>query len=121
MCYYCVGIPIAYLAAFRLGLGAVGLWCGIAVAANLALPAYLIIVGCLRWENEAARAAQLVAEGEGEGRGNSEAAKGCGKIVSVGCVEVSVGRASAHSNGSSDGCRRSALLRACASGLASLP
>lgn len=42
ICYYCVGIPLAYLAAFHTSLGPTGVWVGLAVASNL-------VTSCLGW------------------------------------------------------------------------
>ncbi|KAF8060322.1 DTX16 [Scenedesmus sp. PABB004] len=83
--YWVFGLPIACLLAFPGGLGALGLWTGLACTASLQALLMTLTVFKFNWVEEAARAKALVAAGElllededpydGHGGGAKEAEK----------------------------------------------
>ena len=82
--YYLVGIPTAYYFAFRAGLGAPGLWWGLACASNLAMPVFCVIFSTIDWGKEAHRSKELHEhdgeEGAGAGAGGGEMGKALGAV-----------------------------------------
>lgn len=59
-CNYAVGLPLMLLLAFRLRLGAEGLWWGIAAGATLQTCSLAVLVARFNWTHEAVRADRLV-------------------------------------------------------------
>lgn len=62
--YWGVGLPFACLLAFKMGLGAMGLWTGLACTASLQSLILSIIVFKFDWNAEVVRAKALIASGE---------------------------------------------------------
>ncbi|PNW77624.1 hypothetical protein CHLRE_10g444900v5 [Chlamydomonas reinhardtii] len=62
--YWGIGLPFACLLAFRMGLGAMGLWTGLACTASLQSLILSWIVFKFDWNAEAQRAKALIAAGE---------------------------------------------------------
>ncbi|PNH05195.1 MATE efflux family protein 5 [Tetrabaena socialis] len=62
--YWGIGLPFACLLAFRMGLGAMGLWTGLACTASLQSLILSWIVFKFDWNAEAQRAKALIASGE---------------------------------------------------------
>ncbi|GIL78274.1 hypothetical protein Vretimale_7649 [Volvox reticuliferus] len=62
--YWGLGLPFACLLAFRMGLGAMGLWTGLACTASLQSLILSWIVFKFDWNAEAQRAKALIAAGE---------------------------------------------------------
>ncbi|XP_066372407.1 protein DETOXIFICATION 52-like [Miscanthus floridulus] len=64
--FYLVGMPVAVLLAFGLGVGFVGLWMGLLAAQVYCAGLMLFVVGSTDWEAQARRAQELTSGAEGE-------------------------------------------------------
>lgn len=62
--YWGIGLPFACLLAFRMGLGAMGLWTGLACTASLQSLILSWIVFKFDWNAEAQRAKALIEAGD---------------------------------------------------------
>ncbi|KAG1658935.1 hypothetical protein FOA52_007127 [Chlamydomonas sp. UWO 241] len=64
--YWGIGLPISCVLAFKMGLGAMGLWTGLACTASLQSLYLSAVVFRFDWSAEATRAKGLIASGEAE-------------------------------------------------------
>lgn len=64
--YWGLGLPISCVLAFRMGLGAMGLWTGLACTASLQSLILTWIVFHFDWNAEVERAKELIASGEAD-------------------------------------------------------
>mmetsp|Transcript_36261 Transcript_36261/g.107068 ORF Transcript_36261/g.107068 Transcript_36261/m.107068 type:complete len:165 (-) Transcript_36261:27-521(-) len=64
--YWVIGLPASCLLAFKLGLGAMGLWTGLACTASLQSLVLTYVVFRFDWSAEAAHARALIASGEAD-------------------------------------------------------
>lgn len=62
--YWGLGLPFSCFLAFRVGMGAMGLWTGLACTASLQALLLSYVVFKFDWQAEATRAKQLIASGE---------------------------------------------------------
>uniref|UniRef100_A0A0D9WR74 Protein DETOXIFICATION n=1 Tax=Leersia perrieri TaxID=77586 RepID=A0A0D9WR74_9ORYZ len=78
--FYLVGMPVAVVLAFGLGVGFVGLWVGLLAAQVCCAGMMLCVVGSTDWEAQARRAQALTSSSDGVGNDDIEvgspAAKG---------------------------------------------
>uniref|UniRef100_A0A0E0E2U9 Protein DETOXIFICATION n=1 Tax=Oryza meridionalis TaxID=40149 RepID=A0A0E0E2U9_9ORYZ len=75
--FYLVGMPVAVVLAFGLGVGFVGLWVGLLAAQVCCAGLMLCVVGSTDWEAQARRAQALTSSAAASGKAN--AAEGGGR------------------------------------------
>jgi len=50
ICYYCFGMPLALIFAFKIQMGVSGLWLGFSIASMILDIGFYFIINCTRWE-----------------------------------------------------------------------
>ncbi|MQM01898.1 hypothetical protein Taro_034655 [Colocasia esculenta] len=78
--FYLVGMPVAILLGFGLGVGFCGLWMGLLAAQICCAGLMLYAVGSTDWDAQARRAQVLTCAGAGKGDWEGEAAVGTGEL-----------------------------------------
>jgi MATE family multidrug resistance protein len=68
VCFWMIGLPMAWVFALKLGMGAVGLWRAMAVSSLLQALVLVAVVVCrFDWKGESERASGRLREQAGQG------------------------------------------------------